>query len=65
MPDYKRSDMCKAIDEYVINPRYRALLRMRYCEGLTYDQIADAVSYSPQHVKHICKTYKDYLISRL
>lgn len=65
MPNYKRSDMCKAIDEYVLNPRYRELLRMRYCEGMTYEQIAEAVNYSAQHVKHICKTYKEYLISHL
>lgn len=65
MPDYKNSDMCNAINEYVRNPRYKELLRLRFCEGRTYEEIAALVCYSPQHVKHICKTYKDYLISRL
>ena len=65
MPIYKNSDMCLAIDEYVHNPRYKELLRLRYCEGKTYEEIAEIVNFSPQHVKHICKSYKELLISRL
>ena len=62
---YKNSDMCRAIDEYVHNPRYRELLRLRYCEGFTYEQIAEAVNFSAQHVRYICKYYKNLLISGL
>lgn len=65
MPDYRNSDMCKAISEYVRNPRYRELLRLRYCEGRTYEEISELTNYSPQHVKHICKAYKEMLISHL
>lgn len=62
---YKRSDMRRAIDEYIINPRYRDLLLLRLCEGRTYEEISEIVSYSPQHVKYICRTYKDFLINHL
>ena len=65
MSNYKRSEMLRAIDEYVLNPRYRELLRLRFCDGMTYEQISEAVNYSAQHVKHICRAYKDYLISCL
>ena len=65
MPNYKRSDMGAAIENYVLNSRYREVLRLRLCDGMTYEQISEAVNYSPQHVKHICKTYKDYLISHI
>ena len=65
MSDYKRSDMGRAIDEYVLNPRYRDLLRLRFCDGYTYEQIAGEVNYSPQHVKHICRAYKSDLMRRL
>lgn len=65
MPDYKNSDMCHAIEEYVRNPRYKQLLRMRYCEGRTYEEIAERVNYSTQHVKRICKQYKKLLMSHL
>ena len=65
MPIYKNSDMLTAISEYVHNPRYREVLRMRYCDGFTYEEIAEAVGFSPQHVKYICSSYKPLLISQL
>lgn len=65
MPDYRNSDMCNAIEEYVRNPRYRELLRLRYCESETYERIAEKVNYSPQHVKFICKKYKELLLRHL
>ena len=65
MPVYKNSDMLTAINEYVHNPRYREILRLRFCDGFTYDQIAEAVSFSTQHVKYICTSYKPLLISRI
>ena len=65
MPDYRNSDMCHAIDEYVRNPRYRNLLRLRFCENATYEEIAEKVNYSPQHVRYICKMYREFLISHL
>ena len=65
MFSYNRNDMSNAINAYVVNPRYREILRLRYCEGFTMDQVAEATNYSTQHVKHICKAYKDLLISLL
>ena len=65
MPNYRNSDMCHAIEEYIHNPKYRTLLRLRFCEGHTYEEIAEETNFSPQHVKYICKTYKDMLISHL
>ena len=62
---YRRSEMCQAIDEFVINPRYRQILKYRFCEGLTYEQIGELTSYSTQHVKFICKKYKDWLMNHL
>ena len=65
MPTYKRSDMRSTIEEYVINPIHRKVLKLRYCEGMTYEQIGEKTNYSTQNVKHICKAYKDVLISHL
>lgn len=65
MPDYKNSDMCNAIQEYVRNPRYKYLLQLRFCQGETYEQISEKVNYSPQHVRYICKTYKEMLLRHL
>ena len=65
MPGYKRSDMCRVIEEYVLNARYRDVLRLRYCDGRTYEEIAEICNYSTQHVKYVCKRYRDYLMNCL
>ena len=62
---YKNSEMRHAIEEYVHDSKYRELLRLRFCDGLTYEQIAEIVSYSPEHVRGICRKYKKLLISVL
>ena len=62
---YKNSDMIIAINEYVHNAQYREVLRLRLCEGYTYEQIAEIARFSPQHVKHIVRLYKDLLISQI
>jgi RNA polymerase sigma factor (sigma-70 family) len=64
MPEYKNSDMLTAINEYVHNSRYRDLLRLKYCDGHTYEEIAEIVNFSPQHVKRICREYRAVLMSR-
>ena len=65
MPRYNRYDMGKVIEAYVINPKYRQVLYLRYVEGMTHEQVAEAAGYSTQHVKSICKNYKDFLLSLL
>ena len=65
MSGYNRYDMGKAIEAYVINSKYRQVLYLKFVEGMTHEQVAEAAGYSTQHVKHICKTYKDYLLSHL
>ena len=65
MPEYRNSDMLVAITEYVHNSQHREVLRLRFCEGHTYEQISGIVCYSPQHIKRICKQYKALLVSRL
>ena len=65
MPTYNRYDMSRVIETYVVNPKYRQVLQLRYVEGLTHEQVAEVAGYSTQHVKSICRNYKNYLISLL
>lgn len=65
MPIYSNEDMCRVIESYVHNLRYRQILRLRYCDGYTHEEIAETVGYSTQHVKAICREYKTLLLSRL
>ena len=65
MPSYSRKAMLDIIDDYVINPKYREVLRLRYCEGFPYEVIGEMTHYSTQHVKYICKSHKDVLFGLL
>lgn len=65
MVEYRNSDMCTAINEYCHEAKYREVLRLRFCEGHTYEEIAEVCNFSPQHVKYICRSYKTMLMSRL
>ena len=65
MPEYSNSQMRQIIEEYVHHPRYRVVLRLRFCESLTYDEIAEEVGYSPQHVKDLCRKYRQVLFRHL
>lgn len=66
MTIYRNEDMCQAINSYVHNLRYREILRLKYCDGYTHEEIAEMVGYSTQHVKAICRKYKAaFLISLL
>ena len=65
MKEYTNSAMNRAIEEHCHNRRYRELLRLRFCEGFTYEEIAEEVSFSPQHVRSICNSYKMLLFNSL
>lgn len=45
MPEYKNSDMLVIINEYIHHPRYREILRLRFCDGFTYEEIAGEVNF--------------------
>ena len=65
MKIYDRFEMRNVIDRYVIDSRYREVLSLKFCEGLTYEQIGESTNYSTQHVKHICTAYRDCLMAHL
>lgn len=62
---YSNTAMNTAIAEYVHNVQYRIILQLRFCDGETYERIAEQTNYSTQHVKYICNQYKGLLMSRL
>ena len=55
------TQILERINEYVHSKKYRELLRMRMVDGLTYEQIAEAVEMSPAQVYRIVKKYADMI----
>ena len=62
---YKNSDISAAIDEYVHVSWQREVCRLRFCEGLTYEEIAERAGYSTQYIKEIIKKHKVILFANL
>lgn len=53
------------IDEYVVGPKcgkYRRILRLHFFEGLTYEEIAEALEMSAVQVGRIVRRYEDPLL---
>ena len=65
MVQYDRYTMRNTIDRYIINPRYREVLLLKFFDGYSHEEVAERANYSVQHVKYIVKTYKEYLFSHL
>ena len=62
---YKNSDMQTAINEYVHSSWQREALKLRFCDGLTHEQIAEKMGYSTQYIKEIVKRHKPVLFANL
>ena len=62
---YTNSQMIAAIDEHVHSAWQREALKLRFCDGLTHEQIAEKMGYSTQYIKEIVKRHKDILFSAL
>ncbi len=58
MPIYSNVRICEVIDDYIHDPRYRAVLKLRLCDNTPYEKIAEEVNFSTQYTKEIVKKYK-------
>ena len=62
---YTNSQICAVIDEHVHSAWQREALKLRFCDGLTHEQIAEKMGYSTQYVKEIVKKHKPILFTNL
>lgn len=47
------SELSNLIDEWIKNVKHRQMLKSRYIDGLTYQELAEVYSLSVQQVKNI------------
>lgn len=57
MVDYDNSVMSRIIDEKIHNAAHRRVLKMRFIDGETYEQIAEDVKMSPRQIYYIIGKY--------
>ena len=53
MPDLSRSEICRLIDEWILNERNRAILKRRLTDGVTYERLAEEFDMSVRQIKTI------------
>ena len=63
--EYTNSQMNELIDEHIHNARNRAILRLRYIDGMTYENIAAKMELSTQQVKKIVYKSQEKLLKHL
>ena len=60
-----RSEMESLIEDLRIKPKYRDILRLRFLDCLTYEEIAECVDMSDRQVKRIVYKYGDVVLCRV
>lgn len=63
--NYTNSQIAALIDEHVHSSWQREALKLRFCDGLTHEQIAEKTGYSTQYIKEIVKKNKILLFALL
>ena len=52
---YKNTEIMTVIYDYIHSERDRAILRLRYIDGKTYEKIAEEVDMSPRQIQNIVR----------
>ena len=60
-----RSDVSNLIDEWIFSARDRNIMRMRWLDGLKYDDIADEMDLSVRRVKTIVYKCEERLFKHI
>lgn len=60
-----RSDMERIIDDLCMKPKYREILKLRYLDWLTFEEIAERVDMSDRQVKRIVYKFGDTVLCRV
>ena len=64
LPEYTNSEIACLIDELIHNAKYRAILKDRFVDGLTFEKIAEKHDLSVQGTKKIVYKTEEKLVSR-
>jgi predicted DNA-binding protein YlxM (UPF0122 family) len=65
LDDIPNSTLINAIDEWAKSERNRKILKRRYIDGLTFDELSEEFNLSPQAVKKIVYKEGDRILLKL
>lgn len=59
---FSSEDFCIFIERYCHKAAHRPILIDRYCDGLTFAELADKYNYPERHIKTIVYKHDDLII---
>ncbi len=65
LEEIPRSEIEKAIDEWILNERDRQILKRRLLDGICYEPLAEEFNLSVRHVKTIVYKSEDRLFTKI
>lgn len=65
LEDISRSELEKAIDEWILNERDRGMLKRRLVDGITYEALSYEFDLSVRHIKTIVYKAEDRLFTKI
>ena len=65
MKEYTNSQIAYVIDEYIHKKIHRDLLKRRYIDGLTFEELAEEFDLSVRHTKSIVYKYDNTIFSHI
>lgn len=65
MRDYSRTEQTNAIDEWILNEKYRAILKRRLIDGICYEPLAEEFDMSVRQIKDIVYKSQEKLFKHL
>ncbi len=65
MIDCSRSDIEYVIDEWILNEKYREIMKRRLIDGITYERLAEEFDMSVSQIKRIVYKCEDKIFKHL
>ena len=65
LDEMSRSEIVKAIDEWILNERDREMLKRRLVDGITYEALSYEFDLSVRHTKTIIYKCEDRLFTKI
>lgn len=65
LTDISRSEIEKAIDEWILNERDREILKRRLVDGITYEALSYEFDLSVRHTKTIIYKAEEKLFTKI
>ena len=63
--EYANSQIAAVIDEYIHKKRNRELLKRRYIDGVTFEELAEEFDLSVRHTKTIVYNAENVIFSHI